>query len=178
MKENEKKAFDFAADVTKQLITLSTAIITLTITFSRDLINFSTSSSKCFLLWAWILFIAAVFFGIWTLMALTGTLQPMKKDKSKDEESDQKSKNDLTKQPVEVIETDYCINRGNIRLPSILQILCFIVALIFTIVFGYSSLKKDKPMSDKTSRQTELSIIRRTEYSIKPDLIIDTLTVK
>ena len=61
MKENEKKAFDFAADVTKQLITLSTAIITITITFSKDIINLADSAAKNYLLWAWILFIATVF---------------------------------------------------------------------------------------------------------------------
>ena len=31
-----KKAFDFAADITKQWITLAAAIITLTVTFSKD----------------------------------------------------------------------------------------------------------------------------------------------
>ncbi|KQT20825.1 hypothetical protein ASG31_16700 [Chryseobacterium sp. Leaf404] len=37
--EQEKKAFDFAADTVKQLITLATGIIALTITFSKDILG-------------------------------------------------------------------------------------------------------------------------------------------
>lgn len=37
--ERTKKAFDFYADSTKQLITLSTAIIALMITFAKDILK-------------------------------------------------------------------------------------------------------------------------------------------
>ena len=40
MDEREKKSFDFAGDVTKQLITLSIGILTLCIAFT-DKISFS-----------------------------------------------------------------------------------------------------------------------------------------
>jgi hypothetical protein len=36
MTEREKRAFDFASDLTKQLITLSTSIVTVTFLFSKD----------------------------------------------------------------------------------------------------------------------------------------------
>jgi len=49
MKENQKKAFDFASDTTKQLITLSTAIVTLTVTFSKDIIGVGDNSPKILL---------------------------------------------------------------------------------------------------------------------------------
>jgi hypothetical protein len=39
MDEQNKKAFDFAADLTKQLVTLSTSIVTLTLLFSKDLMD-------------------------------------------------------------------------------------------------------------------------------------------
>jgi len=175
MKENEKKAFDFAADVTKQLITLSTAIITITITFSKDIVsNFANNPAKNYLLWAWILFIATVFFGIWTLMALTGSLQPLKKNAK-----NKKTETETVSNTEQIVEVDCSINTGNIRFPSIIQILCFIVALSFTIVFGFSSLQNSKAETNtKSLNNTELKIIRHTEYKIKPDSTVDTLTVK
>lgn len=175
MKENEKKAFDFAADVTKQLITLSTAIITITITFSKDIINFADNSAKNYLLWAWILFIATVFFGIWTLMALTGTLQPLKKGTSNNQPEPDANSNPPTENTIEI---NCSINTNNIRIPSMIQILCFIVALSFTIVYGYNSLNKTKGVTNKQIKDSELRIIRKSEYTVRPDSIIDTLIVK
>ena len=177
MKENEKKAFDFAADVTKQLITLSTAIITITITFSKDIINFADNSAKNYLLWAWILFIATVFFGIWTLMALTGTLQPLKKGTSNNQPEPDTNSNSPTENINDIVNCS--INTNNIRIPSMIQILCFIVALSFTIVYGYNSLNNTKVVkTNKQAKDSELRIIRKTEYTVKSDSIIDTLTVK
>lgn len=175
MKENQKKAFDFAADVTKQLITLSTAIITITITFSKDIINFANSSAKNYLLWAWILFIATVFFGIWTLMALTGTLQPLKKETNKNP-SESKTESSTTQE--NTCDFDCSINSKNIRIPSMLQIFCFIVALSFSIAYGFNSLNKTKDDRIRQSKDNELRIIRKIEYTVKPDLTIDTLIVE
>ena len=72
-----EKSFDFAADVSKQLITLSTAIITVTITFSKDILGGGTDTNKYWLLAAWGMFVVTIFFGVWTLMALTGSLEPI-----------------------------------------------------------------------------------------------------
>jgi hypothetical protein len=179
MKENEKKAFDFAAEVTKQLITLSTAIITITITFSKDLIIFADNSAKNYLLWAWILYIATVLFGIWTLLALTGSLQPIKKESTniQSQPEPQTTKN-ANPAPEQAVETDCSINSSNIRLPSILQILCFIVALSFTIVYGYKSLNNSNVDNVKHSDEKTLRIIRKIDYSIKPDSTMDTLIIK
>jgi hypothetical protein len=181
MKENEKKAFDFAADVTKQLITLSTAIITITITFSKDIINFADNSAKNYLLLAWILFIATVFFGIWTLMALTGTLQPMKKDSNQIQSQDNTEANTNvtpTAPQNNSVDSNCSINTGNIRIPSILQILCFIMALSFTITYGYKSLNNTKTDINEQTNENELRIIRKIEYTVKPDSTIDTMIVK
>lgn len=165
MEEQQKKAFDFAADVTKQLITLSTAIITITITFSKEMINFTDAPVKWCLLMAWVLYILTVFFGIWTLMALTGNLQPIKKT------------------PTTTSDKAECtINSKNIRVPSMLQIFCFIVALGFTIAFGYKSISiGDKSKNTKIVTQEsckELQIIKRIDYSMEPVTTIDTLKIK
>ncbi len=165
MEEQQKKAFDFASDVTKQLITLSTAIITITITFSKDMINFTDTPVKWCLLTAWVLYIFTVFFGIWTLMALTGNLQPIKKTPA------------ATPDKIECT-----INSKNIRIPSMLQIICFIAALGFTITFGYKSISTgNKSKNTKIVTQEsckELQIIKKVEYSIEPVTTIDTLKIK
>lgn len=184
MREEHKKAFDFASDVTKQLITLSTVIITITITFSKDIITFTDTSAKNYLFWAWILYILTIFFGIWTLMALTGSLQPMKKQAKKTETNGgDNSEISESVEEVQDIAQECSINSGNIRVPSILQIVCFIVALSLTITYGYNSLSDSKKLANDTEsvRQVsdkELKVIREIEYSIVPQSTIDTLIVK
>ena len=75
MDDKTKKAFDFAADSTKQLITLSTGMIALTITFKKEIIRGDlTTGAKCVLSGAWFAYAMAIIFGLWTLLALTGTL--------------------------------------------------------------------------------------------------------
>lgn len=165
MKTNEQKAFDFAADTTKQLITLSTAIIALTITFSKDIIGASNITNSSSIFWAWGFFIASVIFGIWTLMALTGTLQPMDKkikNKEKTKTESEKTEEELTN-----------INGFNIKFPAILQILTFIAALIFTANFGMNSIcaSNDKTNSNienhtEMKEQNKLMKPIRNEYTI------------
>ncbi len=70
-----EKAFDFAAELVKQLITLSTVMIGLTVTFTKDLF-INQASGKDWLFWAWILFIISIIFGIATLMGYAGSLDP------------------------------------------------------------------------------------------------------
>ena len=184
MKEQHKKAFDFASDVTKQLITLSTAIITITITFSKDIVDFSDTSAKNYLLWAWVLYIFTVIWGILTLMALTGSLQPMKRQSKKSgADKTNNSKDSDSKEDAQVIEQECSINSPNIRTFSILQIVCFIVALSLTIAYGYKSLSgKENTINEtkcvKQASGKELKIIQEIKYSVIPDSTIDTLTVK
>src|ERR1022692_1741891 len=73
MDEKDKKAFDFAADLTKQPTTLATGTIALTITFSKDFLQKTPASARLWALWAWGVLLASVVFGIWTMMALTGS---------------------------------------------------------------------------------------------------------
>lgn len=138
MEENQKKAFDFAADTTKQLITIATGIIALMVTFSKDVVGSATSSPKILLAWTWAIFIFSILFGILTLMALTGTLQPQSKSKSKDLSEEEDNSN---------ISID--INNGNIRLFSLLQILLFMCAVVMTAIFGYKSLSKVPPANNE-----------------------------
>jgi hypothetical protein len=71
------KAFDFANDTTKQLLTLSTAVLTLTITFLKDVLGGSATTVQKWLLAAsWGLFLVSIAAGLVTMMALTGELEP------------------------------------------------------------------------------------------------------
>lgn len=106
MQEYQKKAFDFAADFTKQLITLSTSIVTVSLLFED---HFPRQSSLA--AWALTFYLISSVCGLWTLMALTGTLAPLKAP------------------PI-----DFDI-RFNVRFPSTLQIATFAIALLLTIIF-------------------------------------------
>lgn len=133
--ERIKKAFGFASDTVKQLITLSIAVITVTTTFAKDVLGISSSNHKIILIAAWIYYLLSVFFGIWTLMALTGTLEP------------QNNINSNINFPINKLST-----RGfNIQFPFLLQMSYFIVGTCLIIVLGVvsispSSLPSPKPL--------------------------------
>ncbi len=107
MDERVKKAFDFAADLTRQLITLSTAIIAAVVTFYDKTGQASLQNSK--LSYSLYAYLISIVFGLLALMALTGTL-------GKDEQPD--------------------IYKTNIRLVSGLQIVFFLIATLLIILIG------------------------------------------
>jgi hypothetical protein len=173
MEENQKKAFDFAAETTKQLITISTAIITLTVAFSRDILGGAENSPKTLLVSTWTIFILSIICGVLTLMALTGTLQPILKkngNKNYNDSSDPEvKKEEIGNNTIDKIN----INNGNIRLFSGGQAFFFITAIIMTGLFGYKSLSfnDSKLQSDK-----EYKIIRHSTLNNDTTTIyIDTL---
>jgi hypothetical protein len=106
MLEYQKKSFDFAADLTKQLITLSTSIVTATLLFGDHF-----PKQSLLVVWAWTFYLASTVFGLWTLMALTGILAPLKPP-----------------------PTDFDL-KSSVRIPSGFQIGCFAVAVILTVRF-------------------------------------------
>lgn len=126
MDDRTKKAFDFAADSIKQLLTLSTAIIALTITFSKDLVGTVPKEDKLILTLAWVGFFLSILFGIGALLALTGTLEPRKIEKNVEEKQNP--------------QVPASIRGGNVTVLAGLQILTFLAALILTIVFGAKSI--------------------------------------
>lgn len=144
MLENEKKAFDFAADTTKQLITIATGIIALMVTFSKDVIGETKNSHITLLLWTWGLFIVSIIFGVVTLMALTGTLQP------KTTATPANNQQTPASQPSAVNPVAIDINNRNIRVFSIIQALTFCVAIILTGLFGARSLSKENKLNQNT----------------------------
>jgi hypothetical protein len=69
------KSFDFAQELTKQLITLATGIIALTITFRKEVVGPSGHGETALLEIAWIALILTVVFGVGVLMTLAGNLE-------------------------------------------------------------------------------------------------------
>lgn len=111
MDENVKLAFESARDATKQFLTLATGIIALTITFSKDFIG-PDAHSKMLALLAWGMLLLSVLFGLWTLLALTGTLEAKREN------------------------SQISIRGRNVTLPASLQVVTFFVGLVLTVVFG------------------------------------------
>lgn len=116
MSDNTEVAFTSASDVAKQLITLATGVLALTITFAKDITN-NTEVHKPLLILAWVGYLASVLGGVWTLMALTGSL-------GKGEQS---------------------IYGWNVRIPAISQILLFVGATVLIIVYAALSIGVEPP---------------------------------
>jgi hypothetical protein len=104
MTEALKKAFDFAADLTKQLITLATLIIGAVVTFFDKAHIQRYDALKIPLL----IYFASMVFGVLTLMALTGILG-------------------------RAGEATPEVYSPNVRILSALQILTFLIGTVWTI---------------------------------------------
>ncbi len=66
-------AFQFAKEVSTQLITIASALIGISVTFIKDF----TPSGKAWLRASWLVYVLSILFGIVTLMALTGMLESL-----------------------------------------------------------------------------------------------------
>jgi len=106
-----QKAFEFAQEATKQLITLSSAIFTVTLTFVKD-IGTNQTASTTWLHFAWASYLLSTLCGVFTLLALSGNL-----------ERPQQAGVDSIYSP-------------NIKIFSIGQALLFVMGLSLTLVFG------------------------------------------
>lgn len=115
----EKQSFDFARDIIKQVIALSSTIPALMITFSKDFVTNLPADVKCIAFWSWGFFLSSVFFGILSLMALTGILA------SKVKNNNGSKKNGILK--------------PNLRLFAGIQITLFFIGLFLVIYFGWKA---------------------------------------
>lgn len=109
----QQKAFDFASDATKQLITVATGVVTATVLFSSGL----DTRSRAWGLASWIALTLSVVFGLMTLLNLTGNLQ-----------------NATDAKPAS-------INAKGIRQFSQIQIALFLVGVVLMVAFGFFATK-------------------------------------
>ncbi len=117
MDEQAKIAFSSAAEIPKQLITLATGLLGLEITFLKDILSplhgdLTHTHPQGLLYWSWILLLVSIVAGVWSLMAITGTLGAEKTPVAKD------------------------IYSPNITLAMIAQIIVFLAGLVVTIWFA------------------------------------------
>jgi len=112
MTDRFDKAFDFAQDTTKQIVTLASGIIAITLTFLNGRLTNYPSDTRTWLEVGWALYLVSVLFGIVTLMALSGNLERPGTDKTTNKANEPS------------------IYRCNIRGPSILQVLLFLAATV------------------------------------------------
>jgi len=74
MDDQAKQAFTAASDWSKQILTLSTGIVTLTVTFADKIFGDLTNTEKGLLYTSWLLYLISILGGIWVLTSLTSTL--------------------------------------------------------------------------------------------------------
>ena len=114
---NGTKGLQFAADLTKQIITLSTGLMALTMTFADKL--GSKVDEVVQIPWslkiAWLFFGAALVGAVWTLMAITGTLSVLDRGKA-----------------------DPNPERTNIKIPARLMLGSFCIAILLVFITGLS----------------------------------------
>lgn len=126
--DQRKSAFDYASGAIKQVITLSTAILAVSITFATDIVE-NTTAYRWLLVVAWIVYIGAILFGLWCLLALTGELE---------------EKADTSEVP--------STRGGNVVLPAVLMIVTFVGATGLLVAYGGLTLdEKATPEPAKTS---------------------------
>ena len=110
-------AFQFAKELSTQLITISSALIGVSVTFIKDL---KTDEAR----WLRIssgLYIVGIVFGVWHLMALTGTLESLSAPGA-----------------------TFGTFKPNTQIPVGGQILSFVAGTIFLFVFAWKHwLKRD-----------------------------------
>src|SRR5947209_15737823 len=112
--------FQSANELAKQLITLSTGILALSITFTKDILKNRDEVVTWPLKAACITYLLSVCFGIWTMMALTGMIFK------------------VTGNPDAYKSVTY---GASISIPAFLQILAFISGTILLIIYGAKMLQ-------------------------------------
>lgn len=148
MDEREKKSFDFAGDVTKQLITLSIGILTLCVAFTDKVFSSEAAHSYSWVIFtALILFTLSILCGILTLLKLTGIIA--------------KNISDNT--------STAPIYDGCMRLFSSLQLITFLLAIVFSMSFvgcslGGKTITKKSQQENKTRTDSLYIKVECMEY--------------
>lgn len=173
------KSFDFAADITKQLIALSTAIISLCVAFTDKIFSsVAAQSHSNWLLFSLISFVVSIISGVLTLMALAGHLGKPQIKNTRDVHHNQSQQQPLEKQLVQSqqVSSPSPIYEGNVRVFSIIQMLTFVIAIIMAMVYVWkaSSVTNETPVELQNSGRC-LRVIRVSDYTFENAHVIDTL---
>lgn len=125
--ERTKAAFEGARDTCKQILTVTTAVLTLTVAFKKDIA--SSGQWQWLLPASWATFVLSVLFGVAALLSLTGSLDPavlLKHQRQPAPDKPELSSDTFGRS----------IYRSNIRVPFLLQLVLFVVGLAALAAFG------------------------------------------
>ena len=150
------KAFDFYSDATKQLITLSTGIIALMIAFSKDVLGSMPGKARYVLLAALIMYLLSILCGLYTLLSLTGELQPFNRDKN--------ARGRFIREAIFGPLAAPYIYKLRIIIPNQLQVILFSFATIFIVITGGMLLltpEADKQAINKLDTEWKEAYMRR-----------------
>lgn len=118
-----------AADFTKQVITLSTGVITLTVTFLEKIIQPTAGATRhvpVSMFSAWILFGISVIAGVATLGAIAGTLEAL-----------DRKQNEMPLSEVQRAAVDALGSGANVTWPARAMAVCFLLGMLCTIATGF-----------------------------------------
>jgi hypothetical protein len=123
------KAF---ADTTRQIITLSTGVTALTVTFLEKVIQPSAPTGVMRtvpwpIIVAWIAFGVAILGGLWALLAISGSLDAL-----------DRKQNGLPTSPAQEAAIAGLTMSSNVRTPAFLMICAFFAGMVFTIATGFA----------------------------------------
>lgn len=134
-----ERSFDAATDLSRQVLTLSTAAVALSITFLTDVAKSKTPAAMGWLGWSWAALLLAVIFSFLTLMALAGVQanaeDPEKVAKAKIK-AEKRAKKKIGKRESEAVAegVNPSIYADNVKWLGILQFIFFVGGLVLTAI--------------------------------------------
>lgn len=196
MTKNEriKKSYDFAADLSKQMITLSTAIITLCVAFTDKVFTSEAAqANSIWLMWSLGVFVLSISVGVFHLMGLTGQLgkedetqsttppeSPVARHEGTPAQAGNENGGDeqRTGTPVKTSK-DVSIYSPTNRITSLIQVLTFVGGLALALTYLGKSIpsapiEKEQPKEVVDTTKC-IKILRTSEYVIINGERADTL---
>jgi hypothetical protein len=119
MYDHFKEGVSLAAEISNQLITLSTGMILITITFANSFARKITGGNRRLLIMSWMGFLLTIVIALWHLSALTGNLLAAKIDRT----------------------------LASAKAPGILEMIVFGLAIFAFVVCAWRSERKEPPLT-------------------------------
>lgn len=157
--ERIKKSYDFAADLSKQMITLSTAIITLCVAFTDKVFTSEAAqANSIWLMWSLGVFVVSISVGVFHLMGLTGQLgkedvaqNATHQDSQAAAQEGNENRDGESREETSVSNQDVSIYSPTNRITSLIQVLTFVAGLALALTY----LGKSIPSAPAEKEQTE-----------------------
>lgn len=195
-----KKSYDFAADLSKQMITLSTAIITLCVAFTDKVFTSEAAqSNSSWLMWSLGIFVFSIAVGVFNLMGLTGQLGKGNVSQKRTTEQSQQQDHPEAEDETRIGNTEDAARQGDVRnvnetttniddvsiysktnrATSLIQVLTFVIGLTLALIYlgtSISSAPADKEITEEPADTTKcIKIQRKSEFIILNGERTDTL---